>query len=108
MGTEAIGDHLGRNFAGVRTGLLLVAILGADHQGAVVAERGRHIEQRRGRADQRLDLARQIALDPFGHRLDLIERGARSVHLPVSGDERADVRRHEISSGSGTFLRKAA
>ncbi|MCY1234745.1 hypothetical protein D9M72_473340 [compost metagenome] len=99
VGAETIGDHFGGNVAGVGARLLLMAILRADQQRAIVAKRRRHVEQGRRRADQRFDLGGEFALDPFGHRLDLIERGAGSVHLPVAGDERADIGRHAVSSG---------
>ena len=94
MGAEAVGDHLGGNIAGMRAGGVLVAILRADHQRAVIAQRRCHVEQCRGRADQRIHLFRQCALDALCHGLDLIERGTGAVHLPVSGNKRSNIRRH--------------
>ena len=46
VGAEAVGNHLGGNIASMGTGGVLVAILRADHQRAVIAERGRDIKQR--------------------------------------------------------------
>ena len=66
-------------------GRLLMAILRADCQRAVGAERRRHIKQRRRRADQRFDLRGERTFDTFRDRLDLVEGVADAAKVSRVG-----------------------
>ncbi len=101
MRAEAVGNHLGGDVAGMRARNLGVAILCADFQRAVGGQCRCHIEKRHRRADQGRDVACQRVYTGR-HRLDLVQRRPRTVHFPVAGNQRADIRRHLENLSSST------
>ena len=92
---QAVGDHLRRNIAGMGTGLRGMAILRTDQQGRVFRQCSRDIKKRHRRAQENVDLFGELCVNAVGYRLDLIEIGPQSVHLPVSRNQRTDIGRHQ-------------
>ena len=78
-----VGEHLGRDVAGVGARGLPVAVLAADREAAA----GEPGDQRRGRADQHVAAGFRRAASR-ARRASAAEAAA-AVHLPVSGDELA-------------------
>ena len=87
-------EHGGRNVAGERPARLRAAILGAERELAAFDLPGRLSEQRERREDSELGLARFAGVGRAAHRVDLVERRGKAVHLPVAGDERTHARGH--------------
>jgi hypothetical protein len=81
MGRTRVGQHRGRDVAGVRAGGGRVAILPAQRDGAASGASGHPGQQRRGRAEDDLDRRRGVGRD---EAVDLGQAVARAVHLPVS------------------------
>lgn len=87
VGCAEIGEHLRRDRAGegaVRPG---VQVLAADGDGRALHRLDAGRDQRRGRADQDVDVGEQLGRQPVPDRLDGGDRRAQAVHLPVAGNQ---------------------
>lgn len=93
-----IGQHFGRNVAGVGAGRLGVAILAADGNRRAARSLGEASDQGGRRTDHEVGLAREGRC-PCDNSAEFGDRGRQAVHLPVARDQRAQsVHRHSMVS----------
>ena len=88
VGRAEIGEHLRRDGSGESAARAGMQVLAADGDGRTVDGGHAGGDQRRGRADQHVDLVRERGREAVADRLDDRNRGAQAVHLPVAGNQR--------------------
>ena len=87
-----VPEHGGRKVAGESPADLGMTILSPEAELAALDPPGGLRDQRRRRADEELGVAGFARIRRLPHGVDLNQRPAKAIHLPVSRDQRANAR----------------
>ena len=94
-GGAGVGQHWGRNIAGMRAARLAMTVLPAHGNSRRRGDGGGRGQKRRRGADQEIEFFAQRRIVALGGAFDLSERGAQAVHFPIAGEQRTAFERHE-------------